>query len=34
MVGRKGFTKPVFEQSPPEGERTNYLEKEYSRQRK
>lgn len=34
MVGRKGFTKPVFEQSPTEGEGTSYLEKEYSKQRK
>lgn len=34
MIGRKRFTKPIFEQSSTEGERTSYLEKKYSRQRK
>lgn len=34
MVGRKGFTKLMFEQSPKEGKKTNYLKKERFRQRK
>ena len=34
MVDRKGFAKLMFEQSPKEGKKTNYLKKECFRQRK